>query len=266
MHVPIVQRQGGYGSPTSIIAAALALAVLAMLLVRPGSSAARYGEWSAGGAAPSAPLLVVNAAAVAQPPAAPPAPIRARVGLQVGHWQSEAMPDELAALRTQTGAKAGGYNEVEVNLALARQVAALLAARGITVDLLPATIPVGYTADAFIAIHCDYNTDPGMAGFKLARFRSSTSPASDDALLGAITTAYGAATGQQRDSHITRAMTGYYAFNSEDFRHTIAPGTPGVIIELGFLTNDADRALLVGQQPTVAGGLAAGIIRFLIGE
>ncbi len=193
----------------------------------------------------------------------PPPPIKARVGLQVGHWQAADLPAEMASLRTETGASAGGYQEVDLNLQIARQVAALLTARGITVDLLPATIPPGYTADAFAAIHCDYNNESAMSGFKLARYGDSASPARDDALLNAIASVYGATTGQPTDPHITRDMIYYYAFNSGSFAHAIAPQTPGVIIELGFLTNASDRALLVGAQPTVATGLAQGIIGYL---
>lgn len=264
------QGQSGAISPALVIIVAFAMAFAVIFLQSARSSDAA----PVGIAAPlvlSAPLAA-NAPQPALPAAAPTAtatplpPIHARVGLQVGHWHAAELPDELASLRAETGASAGGYAEVDINLQIARQVAALLAARGITVDLLPATIPHGYSADAFIAIHCDYNNDPGMAGFKLARYGDSTIPARADALLGTLAGAYGAATGQPTDSHITRAMIYYYAFNSAAFQHAIAPQTPGVIIELGFLTNANDRALLVSQQPTVAAGLARGIIGFLGGR
>ena len=212
-----------------------------------------------------APAGAQQAFAHSAAPLPPAAPIAARVGLQVGHWESAALPDELASLREEHGANAGGFAEVDINYAIAQRVATTLRARGITVDVLPATIPPGYTADAFIAIHSDYNNSPAMNGFKLARFRDSAIPARDDALIAAIAADYGAATGQGRDSYVTRAMTGYYAFNNGAFQHTIAPQTPGGIIELGFLTNQNDRALLVERQDVVANGLAAGIIRFLTG-
>lgn len=212
-----------------------------------------------------APAKVQQAVPPSAAPLPPAAPIHARVGLQVGHWESGALPAELAGLRDEHGATAGGLAEVDINYAIAQRVATILRARGITVDILPATVPPGYTAEAFIAIHSDYNNSPAMNGFKLARFRDSAIPARDDALLAAIITDYGAATGQGRDSYVTRAMTGYYAFNSGAFQHAIAPQTPGVIIELGFLTNQNDRALLVERQDIVANGLATGIIRFLTG-
>jgi len=235
-----------------------------LLIPRPEAHAAPIVLWGEAAASPVA-ATGANPNATPTATATPAPPIAARVGLQVGHWESEKLPAELAILRTEHGASAGGFNEVDINYAIAQRVPELLRARGVTVDILPATVPGGYTADAFIAIHSDYNNSAAMNGFKLARFGDSTIPARDDALLNAITIDYGAATGQPRDGYITRAMTGYYAFNRADFRHAIALQTPGVIIELGFLTNPTDRTLLTEQQATVATGLAAGIIRFLTG-
>lgn len=246
-----------------IVTGALLIAIGALAL-RPQSDGATFAPWAENAAV--APLPAPAAPAAPAPPATPLPRINARVGIQVGHWQSAEMPDELATLRTQTGANSGGAAEVDLNLAIARQVVALLAARGISADLLPATIPPGYAADAFVALHCDANNDPAMMGFKLARFRDSAIPDRDDALLAAITATYGAATGQPLEPTITRAMTGYYAFNSEDFAHAIAPRTPGVIIELGFVTSPLDRALLTGRQAAVAQGVADGIVRFLLGQ
>jgi hypothetical protein len=265
------RRSGGYLSPALSMAVALLLALVVILFqeMRPpavallGVAAAPLAVGAVGA------VGTPQATIAALPPTAIPTPlppIRARVGLQVGHWRAADLPVEFASLRTETGASAGGYTEVDLNLRIARQVAALLAARGITVDLLPATIPPGYRADAFVAIHCDYNNDPAMSGYKLARYGDSASPARDDALLNAIASAYGATTGQPTDPHVTRAMIYYYAFNSGAFAHAIAPQTPGVIIELGFLTNASDRATLVGAQPTVATGLAQGIIGYLTGR
>lgn len=254
MRVPVTERPEV--SPVLIVGVALLLAFAALILLRAAPTPAHLADWlqPVGDNAPyTAPAVAAQAAA----------PIQARVGLQVGHWEREKLPDELAPLRTEGGASAAGYQEVDINYAVAQQVATLLRARGIIVDILPATIPPGYQADAFIALHCDANNDPGIAGFKLARFGDSAIPARDDALLNAIVATYGPATGQRLDSLISRAMIYYYAFNSRDFAHAIGTQTPGVIVELGFLTSPADRALLVGQQPTLAKGLADGIIRFL---
>lgn len=245
-----------------LLFAAVALLAAVPPLPRADTRAMPIVIWGENGGGSQAQIQAPPSPTAPLPPAAP---IKARVGLQVGHWESEALPDELAILRPEHGASAGDLAEVDINYAIAQRVATALRARGITVDILPATVPPGYTADAFIAIHSDYNTSPAMGGFKLARFRDSAIPARDDALLAAITADYGAATGQGRDSYVTRAMTGYYAFNGGAFQHAITPQTPGVIIELGFLTNPNDRALLVERQDVVANGLASGVIRFLTG-
>ena len=65
------------------------------------------------------------------------------------------VPPELQRLETQTGASWAGYNEVDINLDVAQRVARLLERKGLLVDVLPTTIPAGYVADAFVALHAD---------------------------------------------------------------------------------------------------------------
>jgi hypothetical protein len=184
-----------------------------------------------------------------------------RVGIQVGHWKSNELPDELARLRTSSGAFAGGYHEADVNLAIAKRVVALLESRGLAVDLLPATIPPGYDADAFVAIHADGSSSGNSRGFKLATpWRTSRA---SQMLLDLLTIEYANATGLPQDGAITFNMRGYYAFNNRRGEHAIARTTPAVIIETGFLTSTADRAVIIGQPDNVAIGIANGIIRYL---
>jgi hypothetical protein len=199
------------------------------------------------------------------PPTEPP-PMRAadrslRVGIQAGHWRSQELPDEQAPLRGSSGAFASGYAEVTVNLDIARRVAALLASDGIVVDVLPATVPPGYAADAFVALHADGAEQTDICGFKLAT-PWWTSSASQH-LLDTLTAEYGKATGQPLDGAITANMRGYYAFNYRRYTHAISKTTPAVIIEMGFLTCANDRALLVNQPDAVAVGIANGIVRYL---
>lgn len=186
-----------------------------------------------------------------------------RVGLQVGHLRIDELPDDQARLRTQTGGSGGGIREVDLNLAIVERTAALLLARGVAVDILPAAVPPGYTADLFLAVHCDAVTDAGANGFKLARYRASARPAHDDALVEALRARYAAATGLPWDDNIARGMSGYYAYNQRLYRSVIAPSTPAAIIELGFLTNAYDRAFLLGNQDLIAAALAGGIMDYL---
>ncbi len=190
-----------------------------------------------------------------------------RVGIQVGHWKAAELPAELATLRTATGAYGGGVTESQLNLDIAKRVASLLEAKGLNVDVLPATIPPGYQADAFVSLHADGNASGLRNGFKLARATSSAMPAKDDALLADVRDEYRAATRLRWDDNITSDMTGYYAFANRRLKHTIAPTTPAVILELGYLTSASDRLTLFGKPDAVAAGIARGILRFLgLGE
>lgn len=90
------------------------------------------------------------------------------VAIQAGHWDAAELPDELERLRTSTGASSHGVREVDVNLAVARALKALIEARGWQAILLPATIPPGLRADAFIAIHADWGASPSIRGWKVA--------------------------------------------------------------------------------------------------
>src|SRR5438552_1432660 len=72
-------------------------------------------------------------------PEAPAGP--RKVGIQVGHWKLDEVPDELTRLVVQTGATWNGVKEVDVNLDV---------------------------ADAFIALHADGDGTGDNSGFKMA--------------------------------------------------------------------------------------------------
>ncbi len=187
---------------------------------------------------------------------------RPRVGLQVGHWRMDELPDELFRLRDNTGTAWGPYSEVEVNLAVAKRAAEILRSQGVDVDLLPGTVPPDYLADAVVAIHADGAWRPEARGWKVATaWRASEA---SRRLERAIAAAYPEATGLPEDKvGITYGMKGYYAFSRQRFRHAISPFTPAVIIETGFLTDAADRAVLVGRTGEVAAGIASGVMTYL---
>lgn len=185
-----------------------------------------------------------------------------RVGVQAGHWRTEEVPPELG--RLQGGASGGGKQEWEVNLGIATEVQRLLEAQNVQVDLLPATVPVRYQANAFIAVHSDGDTTGTLTGYKIARPGFSSLPDVDDRLTQSLYDAYGAVTGLERDDdHISLAMRYYYAFNSRRYCSAVAPGVPQAIVETGFLTNAADRRLLVANPAIPARGIADGVLAFL---
>jgi N-acetylmuramoyl-L-alanine amidase len=207
----------------------------------------------------------VSALAAVVPLELAPAPTREpgppRVGLQVGHLHSEELPDELERLRDSSGTLGGGKQEWEVNLDIARRVAVRLEARGVVVDILPATVPPGYAADAFVAIHADGEPSGSASGFKAAHGRGR-SPR-DARLVALLYEEYGRATSLPEDPQLSSNMRGYYAFSYRRFQHAVSPRTPAAIIETGFLTSAQDRRILLAQPDRAAEGIASGILRFL---
>ncbi|HEX6292532.1 MAG TPA: N-acetylmuramoyl-L-alanine amidase [Herpetosiphonaceae bacterium] len=198
--------------------------------------------------------------------AAWPAPSHAqsswRVGLQVGHWRANELPDELKNLRTSTGAAAGGLREVDVNLAVANRAAEYLRSAGVTVDLLPATVPPSYRADAFVAIHADGSASSRISGWKAAAHWREWEAAT--ALIEALRAEYGPASGLRWDGdRVTSNMRGYYAFSSRRFDHSVSTYTPAVILEMGYLTNANDRRAMTQGADRLARGVSNSILRFL---
>lgn len=222
------------------------------------------------------PTTLPGAAAVIPPSGQPPptpvlytripkpelAPGPRRIGIQAGHWETEKAPPELWRLETQTGTSWNGVTEVEINLDIAKRVKSLLEPKGFVVDVLPTTIPPGYVADAFVALHGDGDGTGENSGFKMA-FSSRRTPY-EAALLESIKAHYGAATGLPYDSaRISRNMIGYYAMSWQRIKYSTAPHTPSVILEMGYVSSDHDRALMTDRAEVVAAGIAEGILRFL---
>lgn len=183
-------------------------------------------------------------------PLADPPPGAPRVGIVAGHAGYD------------TGALCpDGLTEADVNLAVAREVAELLARRGYAVDLLEEYDQrlSGYQADALVSIHADSCDVPGATGFKVARVTDSAIPEAEDRLVACLYQEYEAVTGLPRHpSSITDDMTSYHAFREID-RYT-----PGAIIETGFLLDDRD--LLTNRPKLVARGIASGLVCFLEGQ
>lgn len=186
-----------------------------------------------------------------------------RVGIQIGHYQTTDIPKEYGTrLPDQTGASFAGHDEVDVNQDIAERIGKLLTAQGVKVDILPTTVPPGYVADVFIALHCDSDGVGDISGFKMAH--NSRRGPYEEKLLQTIKTRYAAETGLDYDSdHISRAMVQYYAANWSRYQHATSAFTPSVILEMGFISNRADRNLLVNQPDRIATAIANGILNFL---
>ncbi len=185
-----------------------------------------------------------------------------KVGIQVGHWKINEVPDELENLRTHTGSSGGGKAEWEVNMAIAKEISRILKEKGVDVELLPATVPSKYWADVFIAIHADGSTDKSATGYKFAApWRDFNGKA--DSLVHILDTKYKSQTKLSYDPNITRNMRGYYAFSWWRYEHAVHPMTTSVIAETGFLTNKNDQKLLINHPEIPAKAIGEGILEYL---
>jgi N-acetylmuramoyl-L-alanine amidase len=185
-----------------------------------------------------------------------------RVGIQVGHWKTDEAPAEMPRLVEQTGGQWDEVREVDINLDIAQRIVALLDGQGIIAELLPVNVTPGYLADAVVALHADDDGVGERSGFKLA-YSARRTPA-EKALLESIAKSYAAGTGMESDeANITPAMRGYYLFNWTRYQHAISPYTPGVILEMGYVSSASDRDLMLGEPDRLAGAIAKGISDFL---
>ena len=153
-----------------------------------------------------------------------------------------------------------GLQEVEITVAIAEKVVALLRRKGYQVELLGEFDEAifGYQADAFVSLHADSCDIPGVSGFKVARVTNSAVPEEEDRLVKCLWDEYEKWTGLARhEDSITPDMRQYHAFRK------IALDTPGAIIEMGFMLDD--RNILLYEQEKVARGIASGVICFLEG-
>jgi N-acetylmuramoyl-L-alanine amidase len=152
-----------------------------------------------------------------------------------------------------------------VNYQVATQIQTLLENSSVVVDLLPATVPPAYTADAFVSIHADsgYPADAhARHGWKMAA-PFLASPASLH-LLEAVSDEYAQVVELPEDTeNITQRMYFYNAFNYYRYTHAIAPTTPAIIVEMGYLTHPTDRAVLLEQSDLLAQAITDGILRYL---
>lgn len=184
-----------------------------------------------------------------------------RVGIQIGHLYAGAHPKEHARLRVSTGGSANGIDEVDVNIAVAESLREILSAEGIAVDLLPASVPPRYRADAVVSLHSDSSPDPTRRGYKSAHFDPPRT-SHERSLKRFLDDSYLNATGlPDDDSNVSGNMLRYYAFDPT-YRHAVSPVTPSVLVEMGYISNDHDLEVLA--DPTIpARAIAEGLVAYL---
>jgi N-acetylmuramoyl-L-alanine amidase len=189
----------------------------------------------------------------------------ARVGVQIGHYKNDEVPEELERLKNNTGAQGGGVWEWEVNYEIAHLIADNLRGHGVEVDILPTTVPPDYIADVFIAIHADGSEDRYKSGYKFAGpWRDYTEKSKE--LVSLLEKRYEVETGLTKDENISRNMRGYYAFSWWKYEHSIHPMTTAVIAETGFITNWGDRELLTKTPEVSANAISDALLEYLENE
>ncbi|MBE7512678.1 MAG: N-acetylmuramoyl-L-alanine amidase [Anaerolineales bacterium] len=201
-----------------------------------------------------APIQATAQRVVSQPTALPTPQWFNRIGIVAGHSGPNRLgnPDPGAVC-------ADGFNELTVTTGTAERLAAMLRGKGFTVDILGEfdTRRMGYEAAAYISLHADSCGDFGYGGFKSTYPGSrQTSREADERLNECVRQNYAAVTGLEfQPGNITANMLEYHHWKE------IAPTTPAIILELGFLSYD--RSLLQNQQDKVALGIMNGLICFL---
>lgn len=194
--------------------------------------------------APPAPPVVV-------PPRRPAPKARLTVVVDAGHGGQD--PGTIGY---------GSLQEKDINLSVARKVAALLEQRGIGVILTRsqdrfieleerAAIANRHNADLFVSIHSDSAPNRSVGGFTVyvARGASPDSRQAAQAILRSMST-----TGS--DSHGIREA---------DYRVLVNTTCPAVLVELGYLSNAADARRLQdnGFQNRLAQAITDGILTCL---
>lgn len=186
-----------------------------------------------------------------------------KIGIQPGHWRIEELPDELARLRTSTGAAFGQLRELDINLAVSRILLERLLAAGYDAELVPAAVPAGYRADLFVSVHADRADQPDRRGWKLSPpWRAS--PASK-ALAAAMAASFAESGLPEDRGGVTANMRGYFGFSWWRYENVVSPYTPAILVELGFMGNAAERTRMRDEPGFYAAVLERGIARFLEG-
>ena len=185
-----------------------------------------------------------------------------KVGIQVGHLNTQNHPEELSNLRYNTGGHAGDVYEVDINQAVAVMLHDMLEVEGVSAEVLPATVNPNYKADVFISIHADSSPDQARRGYKSAHFRTPRN-SKEPSLKSHVDNAYFYFTGlPDDDDNVSGSMLEYYAFNRTKYRHAVSTKTPSLIVELGYISNPHDLEM-ISDPVYPAYALKMGIIDYL---
>lgn len=160
------------------------------------------------------------------------------------------------------GSVVGGIKEKDINLQIADKLKELLEARGIAVILTrQGDVPLAleertacannHNAQLFVSVHCNfYDDDTSVRGFEAFYYQDEQAKS----LATAITSDL-AATGQVKTRNVKK----------DSFVVLKNTTMPAILLEMGFLTNEAERQKLCTDeyQQMLAEVIASRIARFL---
>jgi N-acetylmuramoyl-L-alanine amidase len=160
------------------------------------------------------------------------------------------------------GSMIGGIHEKNIDLQVARKVAALLTQQGVTVVMTRqddrfieleerAGVANRRDTDLFVSIHADSAPDRRISGFTLYVARDASREAYDAA----------------RAVSATMAKTGSdtRGIREADYKVLVQTNCPAILIECGYLSNPLDARRLQDNafQTRLAQAIAAGILNYL---
>jgi len=170
---------------------------------------------------------------------------------------------------TDGGAQYNGYSEKVQTLEISKLVQKELEAQGVTVIMtrtsdttvsLEKRLEIAKTADAgvFVSIHRNYyDTSSSVNGVEA--WVHSTGPADAKSLANSVLTQLKKITGVNNRGVKTGTMTN---INTDYYLNSNSTCT-SCIIELGFMTNTADNALVTTNKNQCAKSIAQGIINYM---
>jgi len=175
----------------------------------------------------------------------------------------------------ESGAQAGGSREKNINLEIAKDLAAALTKQGARTMLTRYTdsqmglaarpeVAIDAGADFFISVHCNSNITPGSAtGIETYYHMQEASP---KLLAYAIHDGVCKFTGMC-DRHPRSDRTLPYMTGLGVLRRLTNTGIPGVLLECGYVNNSSDRTKLLdaSHRAKLAAGIVAGLKAYVQG-
>lgn len=158
------------------------------------------------------------------------------------------------------GAMRAGINEKDINLDIAKRVEAILMSKGVSVamtrykdETVPLEARTAFCAkespDIFVSIHVNSCVRPEIIGIETHYYHQES--------LNLAQTVHSCMASDVKSKDRGLFKSRFYVIN-----HTVVPA---ILVEIGFISNDAERAELVSEQrkQQTAKAIAEGILKYL---